>query len=45
VGHLWFSPPHRPLRSSRKRQAPMRARNAIDENTVRTPFQKFQGPS
>jgi hypothetical protein len=23
----------------------MRARNAIDENTVLTPFQKFQGPS
>ncbi len=27
------------------RQAPMRATNASDEKTVRTPFQKFHGPS
>src|SRR5829696_2228907 len=31
--------------SDRQRQAPMRVRNASDEKTVRTPFQKFHGPS
>ena len=36
---------HRLPRFSRKRQAPMRDRNAMDENTVRTPFQKSHGTS
>ena len=37
--------PNRRPRSSRSRQAPTRTRNARNENTVRTLFQKFHGPS
>jgi hypothetical protein len=35
--------PWRDPLSERERQAPIRARSASDEKTVRTPFQKFHG--
>jgi hypothetical protein len=45
IDHRCWDPGRTSRYFGRERQAPMRDRKASDENMVRTPFQKFHGPS